>query len=91
MTSKLGHTIRIYIVILEKRYVLIQHFCKKYGWFDVDKRNIQGEHLYKDGVHVMEEDKIILARNLIFCFNNNTSNYFLDFRQAHTHHPLVQI
>ena len=35
----------------------------------------------------MEEGKIISDRNLIFCLNKATSNYFLDyvfFKQAHT-------
>ena len=50
---------RINIVILEP----------KYGWFYVDDRNIRGKHLYKDGLYLTEEGKIILARNLIFCLN----------------------
>ena len=56
-------------------------------------RNIRGKHLYKDGLHLMEEGKIILARNLIFCLNKATSNYFLDgnFLGKHTHHATVKI
>ena len=45
-------------------------------WFYVDNRNIRGKHFYKDGLHLMEEGKIILARNLIFCLNKATSNHF---------------
>ena len=85
--SGLVYTTRINIGILEKIHVVIQNFCQEYGWFYVDNRNIRGKHLYKDGLHLMEERKIILARNLIFCLNKATSNYFLDghfFRQAHT-------
>ena len=66
---------------------MIQNLCQKYGWFYVDNRNIRGKHLYKDGLHLTEEGKIILARNLIFCLNKTTSNYFFRltfFRQAHT-------
>ena len=37
----------------------MQHFYKKYGWFYFDNRNIRGKHLSKDGLHLMEEDKII--------------------------------
>ena len=85
------YKIRINIVILEKNYVMMQYFCKKYGWFYADKRNIQREHLCKDGLHVMEENKIILARNVILCLNKNTSNYFLNFRRAYAHHLLVKI
>ena len=48
---------------------MIQNLCQKYGWFYVDNRNIRGKHLYKDGLHLTEEGKIILARNLVFCLN----------------------
>ena len=58
---------------------MIQNFYQKYRWFHVDYRNIRGEHLYKDDLHLMEEGKIILARNLIFCLNKATSNYFFDY------------
>ena len=91
--SGLVCTTRINIGILEKNHVLIQKFCQEYGWFYVDNRNIRGKHLYKDGLHLMEEGKIILARNLIFCLNKATSNYFLDdnFLDKHTHHSTVKI
>ena len=84
--SELIYTTRINIDILEKNNVMIQTFCQKYCWFYVDKRNIRGNYLYKDDLHLMEEGKIILARNLIFCLNKATSKNFLDynFRQAHT-------
>ena len=76
--SGLVCTTRINIGILEKIHVVIQNFCQQYGWFYVDNRNTRGKHLYKDGLHLMEKGKIILARNLIFCLNKVTSNYFLD-------------
>ena len=85
--SGLVHAIRINTDILGKNHVMIQNVCKKYGWFYVDNRNIQGKHLYKDDIHLTEEGKIILGRNLIFCLNKATSNYFLDynFLGKHTH------
>ena len=91
--SGLVYTTRINIGILEKNHVVIQNFCQEYGWFYVDNRNIRGKHLYKDGLHLMGESKIILARNLIFCLNNATSNYFLDdnFLDKHTHHSTAKI
>ena len=91
--SGLVYTTRINIGILEKIHVVIQNLCQENGWFYVDNRNIRGKHLYKDGLHLMEEGKIILARNLIFCLNKGTSNYFLDgnFLNKHTHHSTVKI
>ena len=49
--------------------------------------------IYEDGLHLMGEGKIILARNLIFCLNKATLNYFLDgnFLDKHTHHSTVKI
>ena len=85
--SGLVYTNRINIGILEKIHDMIQNFCQEYGWFYVDNRNIRGKHLYKDRLHLMEEGKMILGRNLIFCLNKATWNYFVDynfFRQAHT-------
>ena len=91
--SGLVHTIRISTDILERIHVMIQTFCKKYGCFYVDNRNIQGKHLYEVGIHLTEEGKIILGRNLIFCLNKATSNYFLDynFLDKHTHRAFVKI
>ena len=85
--SGLVYTTRINIAILEKIHVMIQNFRQEYGWFYVGNTNIQGKHLYKDGLHLMEEGKIILARNLIFCLNKATSNHFLDynFLDKHAH------
>ena len=65
--SELVYVARINIVILEKFHD--SNLCQKYGWFYVDNRNIRGKHLYKDGLHLTEEGKIILARNLVFCLN----------------------
>ena len=61
----------INIVTLEKINVMNGNFCQKYDWFYVDNRNIRRKHLYKDGLYLMEESKIILARNLIFYLNND--------------------
>ena len=84
---------QINIATLEKIHVMIQTFCQKYGWFYVDVGNIRGKHLYIDGLHLMEESKIILARNFISYLNQDTSNYFLhySFSDKHTHHPFVKI
>ena len=77
----------------KKNHVMIRKFCQKYGLLYVDNRNIQRKHLYKDGFHLMEEGKNILARNLIFYLNKAMSNYFLDynFLDKHIHHPFVNI
>ena len=70
---RLAFKTRINIATLEKIHAMIQNVCQKYGWFYVDNRNIRG----KQSLHLMEESKIILARNCIFYLNKDTSNYFL--------------
>ena len=54
---------------------------------------MRGKHLYKNDLHLIEEGKTILDRNLIFCLNKATSNYCLDHNllKKHTHHPFVII
>lgn len=60
---RLAYTTRINFVVSEKKHDMIQNFCQKCGWFCVDNKNIRRKHLYKDDLHLMEEGKIILARN----------------------------
>ena len=43
--------------------------CQKYDWFYVNNRTLGGKHLYKDGLHLMEEDTTILTRNVILGLN----------------------
>ena len=70
--SRLIYTTRINIAILEKTDAVFQKFCHKYDCFYVDNRKIQGNHLNKDDIHLMEAGKIVLARDLIFCLNKDT-------------------
>ena len=60
---RLAYTTRINFVVSEKKHDMTQNFCQKCGWFCVDNKNIRRKHLYKDDLHLMEEGKIILARN----------------------------
>ena len=72
---------------------MIENFSQKQNWVYVDNRNMRGKHLYNDDLHLIEEGKTILDRNLIFCINKATSNYCLDhnFLKKHTHHPFFII
>ena len=47
-------------------------------------RNIRGKHLWKDGLHLTKEGKIILA--LTLCLNKATSS---DCNETRTHNHLV--
>ena len=42
------------------------------GFVYIDNKEINGEHLWKDGLHLQESGKVILARNFI-----DHINYFL--------------
>ena len=80
--SGLVFTSRINIVCLEKVHDMIQNLCKTEGCIYIDNRNITRFLLYKDGLHLMEEGKVILARNFLFYLNDNIQKSFLD---AHKH------
>ena len=47
--------------VLERTHEMIVHFCYKLGVCYVDNRNIRRKHLWKDGLHLAESDKVILA------------------------------
>ena len=36
----------------------------------IDNKEINGERVWKDGIHLQENGKIILARNFIYHINN---------------------
>ena len=48
--------------------------------YHTDNRNIKADCLYKDGLHLIDKGKIVLANNFIINLNQN----FL----THIHHPL---
>ena len=44
--------------------------CEKINIIYIDNRNILGVHSFKDGIHLLESGKQILAKNFIFNLNN---------------------
>ena len=79
--SGLVYTKRIGLPVLEKTHEMIVHLCNKLGICYVDNRNIRREHLWKDGLHLLESGKVILANN----FLSYLSKCFL----IHIHHPCL--
>ena len=77
--SGLVYTTRIGLPVLEKTHEMIMHLCNKLGICYVDNRNIRREHLWKDGLHLVESGKVILANN----FLSYLSKCFL----IRIHHP----
>ena len=79
---------RINIAILERIHVMIQKIFQKYDVF-----MLITEIYEENDLNLMAEGTIILARNLIFCLTQDTSQYFLDynFLDNYTHHTLAKI
>ena len=51
--------------VLERTHEMIVRFCYKLGICYVDNRNIRRKHLSKDGLHLIESGKVILANNFL--------------------------
>ena len=67
--SGLVFTTRVDLPTLERVRVLLSNFCGDNGFVYIDKRNIKGDCLYQDGLHVLDTAKKILERNFIFALN----------------------
>ena len=63
--SGLVYTTRIGLPVLERTHGMILHLCNKLGICYVDNRNIRMKHLWKDGLHLVESGKVILANNFL--------------------------
>ena len=80
-TSGSVYTTRIGLLVLQRTHEVIVHLCYKLGVCYVDNRNIRRKHLWKDGLHLVESGKVILANN----FLSYLSKCFL----IQIHHPGV--
>ena len=77
--SGLVYTTRIGLPVLARTHEMIVNLCYKLGVCYVDNRNIRRKHLWKDGLHLVESGKVILANN----FLSEISKCFL----IRIHHP----
>ena len=49
---------------------VLKERCIVYGFVFLNNSNIKKEHLWKDGTHLVEEGKVLLANNFIKSLNN---------------------
>ncbi|XP_057314887.1 uncharacterized protein LOC130656060 [Hydractinia symbiolongicarpus] len=49
---------------------ILENEAKKYGYIFIDNSNIMESNLWKDGLHLMESGKVLLANNFLFYINN---------------------
>ena len=63
--SGLVYTTRIGLPVLERIHEMILHLCNKLGICYIDNINIRMKHLWKDGLHLVESGKVILANNFL--------------------------
>ena len=76
--SGIVFTTRVSLGILIQVHNKISNFCNTNGLYYIDNRNIRADCLYKDGFHLIDKGKIVLANNFII----NLNQKFL----IHTHH-----
>ena len=63
-STKVSHT------IIQKLNELLLNEFTKYGFHLADNGAVSKENLWKDGVHLVESGKVIIANNLLNCINN---------------------
>ena len=61
----LTYSTRIGLPVLERTRKMVVHLCNKLSVFYVDNRNIRRKHLWKDGLHLVEFGRVILASNFL--------------------------
>ena len=61
---------RIALQILNDIHDRLISLCKRLEINYIDNRNIRETHLFKDGLHLLETGKQILANNFVFNLNN---------------------
>ena len=81
--SGLVFTTSVDFPTLEKFHVLLSNFCGDNGFVCIDNRNIKGDCLYQDGLHLLDTGKKILEHNLIFVLNEC-------FLEMNTHYSPVR-
>ena len=62
-------TTRVSLDILIQVHNMITNFCNTSGLYYIDNRNIRVDCLYKDGLHLIDKGKIVLANNFIINLN----------------------
>ena len=77
--SGLFYTTRVDVSLLERFHVLILDSCRKNCFIYIDNKNVGGDYLYKDGLHLIDKGKAFLA--VIFIVYLNIS------LEKHSHHP----
>ena len=63
--SGLVYKTRIGLPVLQKTHGMIVHLCNKLGICYVDNWNIRRKYLWKDGLHLVESAKVVLANNFL--------------------------
>ena len=68
--SGIVYTKRVSLQLLIDTHEQLTSLCKELKIKCIDNRNISDEHLFKDGLHLIDSGKTILANNFICNLNN---------------------
>ena len=79
LVSSIVYTVTLELPLLENEHIKLINLCQS-NISIIDNRNIRGECLYKDGLHLLDHGKRILGNNLILALNNLYDDNFLGFR-----------
>ena len=68
--SSIVYSTKVSHAIIQKLNGLLLNGCTKYGFHLVDNGAVSKENLWRDGVHLVDSGRVIIANNLINCINN---------------------
>ena len=68
--SSIVYSTKISHMKIQKLNGLLLNECTKYGFHLVDNGAVSKENLWRDGVHLVESGKVIIANNFLNCINN---------------------
>ena len=80
LVSSIVYTVELELPLLENVHVKLIDLCQSNNISIIDNRNIRGEYLYKNGLHLLDHGKRILGNILISALNNLYDDNFLGFR-----------
>ena len=74
LISRVAYSTNVNLQLIRNLHCLLYNACTKYGFHFVDNGAVSKCDLWKDGIHLLETGKVIIANNFI-----SSINYCLEY------------